>query len=75
MRKKSLAILHIPRLEAQKVPAQEGQRPVGRRVHLEQAQLWPAVEAAPRGMSGQQRAQLQVETEMVVEEEKVEQQF
>lgn len=75
MKKKSLVILHIPRPEGQRGPAREGPQPAGRRVHLEQAQLWSAVEVAPLGMSGHQQAQLQVETEMVVEEEKVAQQF
>lgn len=75
MKKKSLAILHIPRPEGQRGQAQEEQRPVGRRDRLEQAQLWPAVEEALRGVSGQQWAQLQVETETVVVEGKVEQPF
>lgn len=70
-----LAILHIPRLEGQKGPAQEGLQPVGRKVHLEQAQLWPAVEVALQGMSGHQQAPLQVAMEMVVVEGKVEQWF
>ena len=72
MRKKLLAILHIPRPEGQRGPAQEGQRLAGHRAHLEQAQPWPAAEVAPREVSGRQRAQLQVETETVAEEGKVE---
>ena len=71
MKRKSLAILHIPRLAGQRGPAQEGQWPVGLRGHLQQALLWPVVEAAPQEASGADLGQLPggMETAVVVEEE------
>lgn len=75
MRKKLLAILHIPNLEGQRGATQVGQLLVERKFHLQQALLWPAVEAAPQLVSKEQLGHLQVEMEMVAEEEEeVEQQ-